>query len=271
MPESVVNLLSSGAGRFQDWIFPDPEAFVGSTVGVGLRSRNGLGSGGSVPVLRSTGIAGGTSIDMDVFHGVPCVAIRSGPGDASFALSATSAGFIQIATTKSNLSPTVNDQACKRLVINMAAAAVPNAAHDFGFFIPRFSALTGRILADGNDGFGVRLAGVGLCEFITRGPNGLITVPLAVNPIGVWNTFDFRILDATATDEAGLNLLINNAPVNLGPLNSSWAAGTNLPPAALVGGFSGFMPMMCSNAGNVNTLYVQQTRYITAPSVLMSL
>lgn len=265
--EAVVSPVSPGAGRFQDWMWPDPQAYGGINIGTGVRQRNGLGA---AAVATTTALGGGTAPIAAVIAGVECAQILSAAaGPAGVAFRFVNAGLSHIKTSKSNINPIADDQACKRFLINMAGGGIAIGAGDFGFQVTRNSAGAGRIVGDANDGFGLQIQNGNVINFIVRGPNGLIApVALTGAPFDTtaWHTYDFLIIDATSTNEASLSLKIDNVPVALPALSASWAIGTNLPPAALTGGLVGFTPVVVSDSKNNNGFFVQQLRMITAPT-----
>jgi hypothetical protein len=180
-----------------------------------------------------------------------------------------------IRTSKSNVVPAADDMANYRIIAMMAGSGLAvNAGQDFGLEFTQAIGTAGRVVADANSGWGLRIQDVNTVQFITRGGNGLVTVTLTTAPFdtSVWHVYEFRISSATDTVDAKLELRIDNAVVaNLGALNTSWAAGTNLPFNNFNLGNMGFMTSLVSAAGNNNSLFVHQLRFQAGPSFIMTL
>lgn len=271
MPEAVATLAPSGAGRFQDWIWPGRLTACGQgvTMDTSCTSRNGSASQAGITL----GFGGGINVPVAVNAGVACVRMPCGPGAVGVAFRVPM--LMLLRTTKQFISAAYDDQAVYRYVWMFAGDGVAaNAGQDFGLeFIQTGAAGGARILADVGFGFGFRVADANVLQFIARGPNGLVTTPFTAAPFNtaLWHTLDLRIKSATDTSEATLDLRLDDQVVNLGPANSSWAPGTNLPPSALVGAQVGFEAQLVSAAGNVNNLYTHQLRFMTAPTVALTL
>jgi hypothetical protein len=270
MAESIASSLPAGAGRSQDWYWPDPQASQGVNIGSGVRSRNS-----AVAVSAQTGgIGGGNLVIAAVIKGVPCAQMLSGAGGSGTIFKFQPPMPLMLRTSKSKIVGAVDDQQVYRIVVTMAGGGIAvNAGQDFGFEVIRTIGTFGRVFADANDGFGIRIQDSHIVQFFVRGPNGLIVRNLTAAPFDTtdWHSFDFRISSATDAVDAKLALLMDTVAVDLGAANSSWAAGTNLPATSLLNGLMGFTPVLVSAAGNDNGLFVQQVHMMAAPSVLMTL
>jgi hypothetical protein len=272
--EGVATLPPAGAGRFADWIWPSRHTALGSAGGVdtSCNSRHGPTS------VQGTSVGiggGGPPVLATVRNGVACVTIPCGPGAAGTLYRHQDPMGMFFRTSRANVSPTDDDQACYRIIwLFCGSGLAVNAGQDFGLEICRIGAAgLGRINAGGDDGFGIRIQDANILQWLVRGPNGFLTQNITAAPFDTtaWHSVDLRITSATATADATLELRLDDAVVNLGTANTSWAAGTNLPPAAILAAQVGFMPVQCSVAGNNNALFTHQLRMIAAPSVLMTL
>jgi hypothetical protein len=176
-------------------------------------------------------------------------------------------------TTKSNVIPPFNDQAVYRIVWLFAGSGVaPNANTDFGLeFI--HASIASRIFTGAGPGWGFRLVDGNTLAFVCRGGNGLIQQNLTVAPFDTtaFHSLDIRVTAATQTADALLSARLDDVPLNLGALNSSWAAGTNLPVQQLSGGAVGFFPALVISGGNANNFWTHQLRLIAAPTSFATL
>lgn len=276
MPEAVATLAPAGAGRMADLIWPGrltaagPAALDTSHTGR-TRSENLTGSILGIGPSSQNPVA-------DVRLGVPC---------AKFTVDATSGvglrfypamGFT-FATSPQFFSPSsVVNMATRIIWAFCGSGTAPAAGADFGLEIVQpASGLGQRILTDAVNGFGFRLADANTLQFITRGPNGLITVNLVVDTT-TWHVLDLRIVSASGTPTGGgagpdatLTVRLDGQVLNLGTLNSSWAAGTNLPPVTASGGTMGWMPTLVWNPNPINNSWTYQLRFIQAPSLIATL
>lgn len=267
MSESVATLPSSGAGRFQDLIFPGRLTAIGSalvdTFHTGrTRTENfqgtSVGLGGGVPNPAAT-----------VRLGVPCVNFNCTAVAGIMFRFYPAMGFM-LATGQNSTTPgsgLANN--VTRIIWSFCGSGIaPNAGSDMGLeIVPPSGFFSGRILGDVSPGWGFRLASANSLEFIVRGPNGLITLPFVVDTT-TWHVLDMRIVAASSGQDATLSVLLDNVPMNLGALNSSWAAGTNLPPAALINAQLGFMPCIVCNPNPINNFWVYQLRFIQASTLM---
>ncbi len=271
MQEAVATLSPSGASRIEDWIWPSRmQAAQGPFNDLQCSARNGAVSVTGV----TAGVGAGGLNRATLYLGVPCFSTVCTAVDATHWLFYAPMALF-FATSRVAMNPPENDRAVYRIIWTFAGSGLaPNAGIDFGLEFTRIVGTLGRILIDVADGFGFRLNGTTL-EWIVRGPNGLKTVNIATAAGGFditqWHTLDMRIRGATATADATLELLLDGTAVNLGAANSSWAAGTNLPPEALVGVNVGFRPNIFAAAGNANSINVYQLRRICAPTVAATL
>lgn len=265
--ESVTPTLPAGAGRIMDWIFPDPFSHD-ANIPVQMRSRNSQGDA-SVGAGEVVAVSGGGSVTWGVLNGVDCGGFNCGAGGQCSIFRFPNAGFFHVKTSKNNILPAVDDLSAKRHITTMAMQSPPNAGLDYGVEYTRRAST--RILADGNDGWGILLIDAVTARFLARGPNGLVSQDFAVNDTTKLHTYEFRIVDATPTTEAQLQLLIDGNVQALAAASTNWGPGTNLPPSSNVGGIVGWQCIITPVAGNANRLNVYQQRLIQAPSLLMTL
>lgn len=271
MSEAVATLAPRGAARIQDLIWPGrltaagPAAFATDHTGR-TRTENLTGT--------VVGISGGTANPIaDVKLGVPSVKITC---DAVGGISLRfypSMGFF-LNTTKSTQTPGAPNNVTRIVWAFSGSGIAPNAGSDMGLeIVPPGGFGTGRILVDASPGWGFRLADANVLQFIVRGPNGLFTIPLTANPFDLtaWHVVDLRMTSASSTTEATLDVRLDGVPQNLGPLNSSWAAGSNLPAIALNAGTIGFMPCLVANPNPINAFWTYQLRFIQAPTVIATI
>lgn len=262
--ETTVSPVPSGAGRYQDWMWPDPLTLNGPNVGSGVRSRN---FGGQPNLVQATTIAigGGTNTVTAGWLGVSCAQLTSTNTPSGVAYKFETP-MCNIRTSKVAIPPQCDDLLCYRMYCNMTMLS-PVPQSDFGFEIVRTIGTTGAILLNLNEGFGVQLIDNTHCNFIVRGSNGLITTPFAVD-CTAWHSFEFRIVGGMANTDATLQFLIDGVPQALPALSASWATGSNLPGTGLIGGLTGFTPMVIANAQvQPSGLFVQQARFICGPTM----
>jgi hypothetical protein len=271
--ESVGAILPPGAGRFQDFYWPDPlNAHVGASGASRGRDASSTAGFGGVVLIN-----GGAASLTAVINGVPCQQLLSTApnlGSQRFFYP----GFIMmLRTSRSLISQAVDDTMVYRFVVNMAGGGIAVAAgRDFGFELVRFNgaAVATRIAADAAPGIGLRLQDANVVQLLINGPNGTIVTNLTAGPFDVtaFHTYDLRIFNATANTDAFLTLRIDGALQALSAINSNWGAiGTNLPPIALNGSFAGFVPTLVTDSQNNNGFFVQQCHMICAPNELMTL
>jgi hypothetical protein len=266
--EQVATLPPAGASRSLDLIWPGRLTAAGGAGGydTSCTMRHGTAS-----ILgTTTGIGGGTTNIADVKLGVPAVKhVCTGVAGNAFNFPFP----VVFPTSKSNIIPAYNDAAVYRVVWMFAGSGLaPNANTDFGLeFI--HASVTTRIFTGAGPGWGFRLVDGNTLAFVCRGGNGLIQQNLTVAPFdtSIWHVLDIRMTAATQTQDALLTALLDDVPLNLGGLNSSWAAGTNLPVQQLSGGFVGFFPSLVISGGNANNYWTHQLRMIAAPSAFATL
>lgn len=270
MSDQVGSQLPSGAGRFQDFVWPDPIGAMENGVGASIRSR----IGGGVAMPGTVVLFGG---------GLPCV-IGSFGGDVFQTLQANVGvgsqrmfypGFpVTLRTSRSLIDGTVDDCAVYRFLMVMSSSANAGANGEMGFQLTQWANGAGtRIIGDNAPGVGINLPlGTNEVDVIVRGPNGLVVTPLVVPGNATFmSTFDLRFFSATATADAFWTLRVNGNVIPMSAANSSWAAGTNLPPAANVGGSVGFVPSLVCSGNSNSLLAVRSVQLIAAPSELMTL
>lgn len=275
MPEAIVSQLPSGAGRFQDFIWPDPMQSASGAVNSHIRGRiNGVDQGFTSPGSQFN-IGGGTGGNqVSILQGVPCAQLVSAVG-AGVQYGFYPGFHMALRTSRSAISPICDDCFVYRLIVIMAGPGVVVANNqDFGFEVVRWTGALARLAADGADGFGIRLADANTAQLIVHGPNGLVATNLTAAPFDttIFHTYEFRVFQAGPTSDAFLTLRLDGAVIALSAVNSNFAApGTNLPATALTGNFMSFVPTMVSGANQAANLFVQRCRMIAAPSELMTL
>lgn len=273
MSEAIATLAPAGAGRFEDWIWPSRATAAGAAaITPACTGRNRVGD-----ILGATAAIGGgaTAPVADVRLGVPSVRMFcDAVNGVSFQFYPPMGIFFK--STKSAVNPIDDDIAVTRIVWTFCGSGIaPGAGLDMGLEISQLggAAAAKRILVDATNGFGWRLADANVLQWIVRGPNGLVTLNVTAAPfdLTIWHTLDMRITSATSTDEASLTVLLDNAPVNLGVLNSSWAAGTNLPPIAQLAATVGYVPNLVCNPNPINQFWTYQLRCMRAPLAIATL
>lgn len=252
--ESVVSPLSPGAGRIWDMTWPDPQ--YSTTVPPSARNRQGAtfpASSGAKGGSGATGIASISNVDVINFAG----GVTPGAGPY---VTFGSAMRAHVMTARGVNVPTVcNDFAAWRWINTCAySVAAPVANTDFGMSLicGTTEAFPG-IFSDNSQGFGFSLTADGAISLVVRGPLGLVITPLTApatfNPM-LFHTYEFRTVDATATTDAVLKVLIDGNQVTA----LSWSAGTSLPVSQVGGGF-GFWPNLMNTSENTS-MYVYQIR-----------
>jgi hypothetical protein len=270
MTDIVASKLPAGAGRFQDFVWPDP-----LQLGAGINSNSRPRVGMVTAPGNVANIGGGTTSIAAVQNGVPCVQVPSAV--ASGTQKQFYPGFsCWWRTSKSLISPRVDDAFVYRFLWNFAGAGIALVgARDFGFEIVRFAgpAVVARLVGDNVPGIGFRIQDANTLQFLVNGPNGLQTVNLTAAPFDTtkFHSIDLRVFCASATADASLTVRLDDSPVALSTANSSWSAGTNLPAMQGTGSFVGFVPTIVSDAAANNSFFVQTLRMICAPSELMTL
>lgn len=272
MPDQVASQLPSGAGRFQDFWWPN----LIDPVGVNSTMRPRTGSATALGSLANIG--GGSSPGWNVRNGSPVAQLTSGV--------AVNVGIqvifypglpVMLRTSRSAISPAVDDCAVYRFVINMAGfGTTVGAGEDFGFEIVRFAGNGVGIRLDKGDipGIGLRIQSANVVHFLVNGPLGRNFFALTAAPFDTTqlHSYDLRLFSATPTADARLTLRIDGAVQALPATMSDWGApGSLLPPMQGTAGFVGFVPTLVSCAGSLNFLYVQQMHMCCAPSELMTL
>lgn len=271
MPDQVASLLPSGAGRFQDFIWPSPLQMLGNGVGASFISRIGGGATmpGAVVIFGAGAAATVFAIGGGVMQQIPTDVANAGSQRLFYP------GFpVMLRTSRTPIDGTVDDCAVYRFVIVMGATASIGAGGEQGFQITQYNAGGGqRIVADASPGIAIDLAnGLGSPRVIVRGPNGLQTQDLSPTTAAFLSTYDIRLFSATAKADAFWTLRINGQVQPLLAINSSWGApGTNLPPAASSGGAVGFTPSLVASAQATSALFVRSCQLIAAPTELMTL
>lgn len=272
MPDIVASQLPPGAGRFQDFIWPDPIVAAAPVVAQ-MRGRNNCATSSQGTQIL---IGGGGGLLATVVAGVPCQQIISGVGTGTQKLFYP--GFpVMLRTSRSLISSFVDDTSVYRLIVTMCRnGAAAAAGRDFGFEIVRWNgAALSRIAADNVPGIGLRLQSANVVQLLVNGPNGLVVTDLTAGPFNTdleWHAFDLRFFSATPAADARWTLRIDGAPIALSDINSSWGAvGTNLPPVPLNGANVGFVPSLISDANVGAGLFAQLVHLIAAPSELMTL
>lgn len=272
MTDQVASQLPTGAGRFQDFLWPDPIGGLENGAGASFRSRigGGIAMPGAVVLF-----GGGLPAIVGTFGGDAFQVLQAGVGIGSQRLFYP--GFpVMLRTSRTPIDGTVDDCAVYRFVITMGCSAAVGANGEMGFQLSQYNAGGGqRIIGDNSPGIGINLPnGTNQVDLLVRGPNGLVTTTLAVPGSAPFpaSTFDLRFFSATATADAFWTLRVNGSVIALSAINSSWGApGTNLPPVASSGGAVGFTPSLVA-AGNAATLLtVRSCQLIAAPSELMTL
>lgn len=271
MPEAVATLPPAGAGRIEDIIYPGRNNAAGG--GAGSIAANCTYRNGAPTVVGvTTGIGGGTQETNDVQLGVPCVkqvCTNVGAGQII-----STVGLLYLRTSRSAIQNERDDRNCYRVVWMFRGSGIaPNAGLDLGLQVLRVGGFPGRIRSNNQPGFGVEVSSANVLTFLTQGGNGLQTVALTGAPFDTtaWHTVDFRITAPSSTNDGALELRLDDVVQNLGAANSSWAAGTNLPADALAAGSVGFTVNLVCTAGNNNSLWTHQVRYMSAqfPSALL--
>jgi len=254
-----------GAGRFIDYMWPDPTTFAGGSSPGRLRNNQ------TNPVVAPTfvGLGGGGGSGAGVLNGVPVWQVQSsgvaGNGNAILLSNQRVVAF----SSKSALNPAINDTACWRIIWNVAMFAAPALTGESTCCMltdtnnPKF--ITGL-----NEGFGFHFLNDGTVGFATVKGGVLVQTVLTAAPfayIGVIHSYEMRIFGATSTQEAQLVVLIDSVPLALPATSSNWGAGTKLPATQMVGGIQpGWCPGVVNVANNVNSMYTNMVRVIAGPT-----
>lgn len=265
--ETLISPVPPGAGRFRDWMWPDPgnldnppTSFTSNRLGTTLVGTN--------PVAATLGFGGGTTTLAATINGIDCAQIVStAAAGAGYRFDNTMIAHIK--TTLNSVPFQCDDEQCFRVFCTMALQNPPTPGTDYGFEMVQGSG-TGRILQEALNGFGFQLQTANIVNLIVRGPLGLLTVALTAAPFDTtqFHTYELRITSASSNLDAGLAVLIDNVPVAGLPVTvTSWAAGTGLPASALVGGRVGFRAAVYNVSGINNALFVARLRFMSAPTM----
>lgn len=257
MSETVTTRAPAGAGRSFDYRWPDPFQLAASA---NMRARI---EGGTSPRAATSS---GNGIGTATVEGADVVTLASSLTAGCYL------GFppIHPRTTKSAIAL---DQffGAIRLVCTMCGSGTTIAgATDCGFQIvkPLDGTISGLYASTWN-GFGYQLIDAATVQLVVRGPNGLVTQNVALDTTKL-HTYQFDIVSATPTAEATLAWIIDGTAVpGVSALNTSWAAGSNLPGAS-TSGFPkyGFLPQLWNNQRIVDTIRAYEVRVIGAPTLL---
>lgn len=258
---SVVPKRPAGAGRFQDWMWPDPASNANNG------TANCVSRAGVQRTCQTTTAGGGTNVafelDNETAQMVRCFAAAD--------LAARMFDGVYNPDWRSFKSSRIDggDCACWRMWAVMASSGLfpaDNTTRDFGFELVR--APTAFMLKDTNDGIGFRIIDATHTELIVRGPNGLQRVSFALNDTTKFHKYELRIVGATNSLDAQLKVFIDDVQQPLAAAFSSWSGATNLPRPRWIGGRMNFFPAVINYSGNGadNTLFVKEVRLIAAPS-----
>jgi hypothetical protein len=242
MSEAISSVLSPGAGRQVDYIWPDVTDIKTSVPILG-RYR----SGQTYSAINSQ-VGGVGSAIISTLAGRDCAQIFAGAANNTGAFYRFDGVCAHICTTRGPTIPPVCDPfRVWRYVAVMLFGNVPTADVDNGFQVC-IAGGSGQLLRLGTtQGFGFVRTSDGRVSLCVRGPSlALTTIPLTSNATfdpTVWHAYEFRMIGATATQEAQLKVLIDN--VLLATLQ--WGAGTLLPTSVI--GNAGFYPAVICLSG----------------------
>lgn len=266
--EQIVSPTPPGAGRFRDWVWPDPgnldgnpTPFVGDRIGATLA--------GSSPVATSIGFGGGTTTLSATVAGIDCAQLLSTAG-AGIGYRFDSSMMAHIKTSLNAIPFPCDDETCFRVIVNMALGLTPTPGTDYGYYLTTANT-NGRVLADAAVGFGFQIVDGNVVNFVTRGGLGLISIALTAAPFDTtaFHAYEMRVTSATAIAQASLAILIDNVPVASVPATvTGWGPGSALPPSVLFGGTrAGFRVGVYNTSGIINGLFVQKIRFMSAPTM----
>lgn len=268
---AVVTAPPPGAGRMRDFEWPEP-AFLRNAPNAVVTNRlaTELGGGGASPSALVGSVGGGTADSVLVVQGVDVVVMNSTVAAGVF--KRFDPMMFHPKTVLNAITPGSDDAHVTRVLFNLAIKIAP-ASNEVGCSITHTTIASGRIISDLATGFGIQLQGLNVAQFLVRGPNGLIVRPLTAAPFDCTqlHTYEFRIIGATATSAAQLQVLIDGVVQVMPATSQSWAAGTDLPSPAVLGGVVGFSPAIYNTAQNINQLYVQKVRMMQGPTVRSTL
>ncbi len=231
MGDVVASVPPSGAGRFVDVSWPS-QTFIQSRV-VGFNPS-------STP--NNVGIGGGSSQTYGTYQGIDYLSLDSTAGGAGWGVKFDTLGLLHIITsTPVPWSFRNMDDAVIRIYAVMATGQIPAANRNVGLqIVSNVAGVVPDLMGGGVNGFGLNLDNTGTWQWTCRGPNGLVQSPIPNSDPVNWHAYEIRIVQPVGAIAASLSLLIDNVPVALPALSSSWAAGTNLPAAATGAGRNGF-------------------------------
>jgi len=254
----------AGAGRFWDYLYPDPETYATASVG---RLRNYDTGVITAPTFQSFG--GGVDFNTQVRQGALAIAFGCGAGGAGVGRGAQFfPARVPLITSRSPAgNPTFNDLACWRLVWMCALFAAPQVTGEVTCACITNQG-TPAWIAGLSDGFGFHFKSDGSVSFASVRGGALVETALTAGGFDVtlMHMYELRLTAATDTTDAALQVVIDNAPQVVPASQSSWAAGTALPNVQNVGGGPGFLPMLRMVSDSVNALYLHQFRGIAAPT-----
>lgn len=260
MPEAIASQLSPGAGRFRDFIWPDPAA-LDNPPAAQITSRDStINTAGAVVTGGPCGNA--------AWLGVECASLGSNGAGGTTILRFDGGMNMHIKTARVAIPPANDDEHCFRVYCNMAIAAAPNAGAEMAW---NCTAADGNGWLTGGSpatGWGFYFADANSVFLRARGPNGTVVTQVLAGDVTQWHSYELRITNATATADAQFQVRIDGVVVNVPPAFSSWAAGTNLPGAAVRATRVGFRPVLASGDGKANQLYVSCLRMMSAPTPL---
>lgn len=274
MPDQVASLLPSGAGRFQDFIWPDPLQWGGPGIGAAHRSRTAGGAEATgTQVLFGAGTAGFPQVIIEQ----PFVQIPSGAANSGIQYIMYPGFPVTLRTSRTPIDGTTDDCAVWRFLIVMSAERNVAGGGEQGFQITQWNNGAGcRLIGDNAPGFALDLPDqTNDIWFRANGPNGLQSINLGTpgQASSFLSTFDLRVFSATATADAFLTLRCNGVVAAIPAIFSNWGAvGTNLPPVGSVAGSVGFVPSLVSSSQAANgVLAVQSLEMMCAPTELNTL
>lgn len=262
--ELTLSPSSPGAGRFVDYIWPDPETYITNSQG---RLRNFDYNVLVAPTFPAFG--GGTDVSIQVRQGAlssgfGCNAGGAGVGRGALFFPAR----VPLVTSRSAAgNGAYNDLACWRLMWIAAFFTAPQPTGEVTCACIVNQGITNYIAALA-DGFGFHYRSDGRVSLAAV--RGGVLTEFIVTPVGfditLFHIYEMRLTAATAGTDAGLQVLIDNAPVALPAVLASWAAGTGLPSVQNVGGGPGFLPMLRMVSDSVNGIFLHQFRASAGPT-----